>query len=167
MKQRLALLVALLVVIPALAASTQSGGSSDAARIEKLFVGTYRLVSFVSFDQSGPRPQDYAGGRISYDQQGRMSAQLMRAGRATLEGTPPTADARAAAYSTYTSYYGTYEIDVEKGAVTHHVESALNPNWVGTPLVRYYKFSDDGKQLLLTVKSGDRVTSTLTWERLP
>jgi hypothetical protein len=32
--------------------------------------------------------------------------------------------------------------------------------------VRYYAFSEDENQLTLSVKSGERVTQTLTWVRV-
>ena len=80
----------------------------------------------------------------------------------------PTAQAeRAAAYSTYTAYYGKYSLNTATGAVTHHVEGSVNPNWVKTDLVRYYAFSDDGNRLMLSLKNAEgRVTGTLTWERM-
>ncbi len=51
--------------------------------------------------------------------------------------------------------------------MTHHVEGALNHNWVKTDLVRWYTFAPDGNQLMLSIKNAEgRVTGTLTWERL-
>ena len=40
------------------------------------------------------------------------------------------------------------------------------PDWIGTDQVRHYGFSDDGKPLTLSLKTGDRLTQTLTWERV-
>jgi len=137
--------------------------ASDAAR--KRFVGNWKLVSYQAFSETGEaRTLDYDGGRIMYDDRGYMAAQLMRSGRAT--SAPATDEERAAAFRGYTAYYGTYEIDEAKGVVTHHVEGALSPQWPGTTLVRYYAFSEDGKRLTLSIKTGDRTTGTLTWERL-
>jgi hypothetical protein len=50
--------------------------------------------------------------------------------------------------------------------VTHHVVGSSYPHWVGSDQVRYFKLSEDGKTLELSVKSGARVTSTLTWRRV-
>jgi hypothetical protein len=101
-----------------------------------------------------------------YDAAGNMSAQLMRSERKPL-ATPSTEPERAAAYATYTAYYGKFTIDPGLAKVTHHVEGALNHNWVKTDLVRYYAFSPDGNQLMLSIKNAEgRVTGTLTWERL-
>jgi hypothetical protein len=48
----------------------------------------------------------------------------------------------------------------------HHVIGSSFPHWVGSDQVRYFKLSADGKMLELSVKSGSRVTSTLTWRRV-
>ena len=151
-----------LYVITAAAQSTASG-----AEVQKRFVGHWRLVKFENFDEKGvARLAAYDGGRIMYDTGGNMSAQLMRSERKPL-ATPSTEPERAAAYATYTAYYGKYTIDPALGKVTHHVEGALNHSWVKTDLVRYYAFAPDGNQLMLSIKNAEgRITGTLTWERL-
>jgi hypothetical protein len=135
--------------------------------VRQQFIGHWRLVKFELFDDKGvAREAGYESGRIMYDADGNMSAQLMRAGRKRLS-QPATEPERAAAYSTYTGYYGRYTIDPSEAKVTHAVEGALNPNWVKTDLVRYYAFSPDGTQLQLSLRNAEgRVTGTLTWARL-
>lgn len=138
------------------------------AEVQKQFVGHYRLLKFENFDDKGEtRVAEYDGGRIVYDAAGNMSAQLMRSNRKPLS-SPATEPERAAAYATYTAYYGKYTIDPSVGKVTHHVEGSANPNWVKTDLIRWYAFSADGNQLMLSIKNAEgRVTGTLTWERIP
>ena len=140
---------------------TAQGASPPAPR----FVGAWRLLSFQSFDQSGTaRPGNYDVGFIVYDASGRMSAQLMHSSNKA--GAPLTADAdRAAAYRRYLGYWGPFTVDEAKSIVVHHVEGSSNPSWVGSEQVRYYSFAADGR-LTLSVKSGERVTSTLVWERI-
>lgn len=135
--------------------------------MQKRFAGNWRLASFVNFDENGAaRDAGYEGGRIMYDAVGNMAAQLMRVNRKPLSPQPTDAE-RAAAYSTYIAYYGKVTVDPSQSKVTHHVEGSTNPNWVKTDLVRYYSFSEDGNQLMLSIKNpGGRVTGTLTWERL-
>jgi hypothetical protein len=101
-----------------------------------------------------------------YDAAGNMAAHLMRVNRRPL--SQPSTDAeRAASYASYVAYYGRITIDPVRSTVTHHVEGALNPNWVKTDLVRHYELSPDGTRLLLSVRNAQgRVTGTLTWERL-
>lgn len=144
-----------------------AGTSQEPGVIQRQFIGHWRLIAFENFDDKGvARDAGYASGRIIYDGNGNMSAQLMRTGRSPLS-QPSTESERAAAYSTYTAYYGKYTVDPTARSVTHAVEGAVNPNWVKTNLVRYYEFSADGRQLKLSLRNAEgRTTGTLTWERM-
>lgn len=134
--------------------------------VKERLIGAWGLVSFVSFDANGvSRPGAYDAGRIVYDASGQMSAHLMNS--ANKADTSPATDAdRSAAYRRYLGYYGPFTIDELTGIVIHHVVGASNPSWVGSNQVRYFKLSEDGNQLTLSVKNNDRVTSTLTWQRI-
>ena len=159
--------VTLVVLACGLAAvSVRAQQSSDAARVRAQLIGSYKLISYVSYDANGaPTTLPYSVGQISYDAAGRMSAHLMRSGRPRLT-TPGAPEAeRAAAFGTYIAYFGAYTIDADKHTVTHHVEGAMNPNMVGSNLVRHYEFSPDGKSLFLSVKDGERLTGKLQWDR--
>src|SRR5262249_58882218 len=71
-----------------------------------------------------------------------------------------------AAYMGYIAYYGTYEVASDGRTVTHHVEGALNPAWVGGDQVRRLRF--DGERLVLSTevkKNDEGVTHQVTWER--
>lgn len=162
MRQRIALAVIVLCAATSL-------NAEQAVGVQRQLVGNWRLVKFENFDEKGvARPSAYTSGRIMYDAAGQMAAQLMQSGRKPLS-TPPIETERAAAYSSYLSYFGRYTVDPSNSTVTHHVEGSTNPNWVGTPthLVRTYAFSADGNRLMLSVKNASgRVTGTLTWERI-
>ena len=110
-----------------------------------------------------------AKGQIMYTENGRMSAILMRPDRPRFQlphlhrGTPD--EIREAALG-YVSYGGSFDLVDE--VVTHHVEFALFPNWIGTDLVR--EVSWDGDQLVLTgapemTTSGSKVVNRLFWRR--
>jgi Lipocalin-like domain len=148
------------------ALSVRAQQSPDTARVRQQLIGSYTLISYVAYDPKGAvTTLPYSVGQISYDAAGRMSAQLMRSGRVKLT-TPGASEAeRAAAFGTYIAYFGAYTIDADKHTVTHHVEGAMNPNMVGSNLVRHYEFSADGKSLFLSVKDGERVTGKLQWDR--
>ena len=149
------------LLILSTAVSAQTPGD-----IQRRLVGHWRLITFENFDEKGAaRPAQWDTGRIMYDAAGNMSAQLMNSKRNPLS-QPATEAERAASYSGFVAYYGRYTIDPALNRITHHVEGALNPNWVKTDLVRYYAFSADGNRLMLSIKNGDRVTGTLTWERI-
>jgi hypothetical protein len=173
---RRSLIAALLIGAVGGPALAQSPSADTAARA---LVGTWRLVAFESRDSAGalvrplgPRPQ----GRLSYDERGRMSAHLMNPDRPRLAGGDRAlgtdADVRAA-FIGYLAYYGRYSADPARGIVTHHVEGASFPNWVGVDQLRYYRLSREvGRDRLTIVTppmpvSGRQVTTTLVWEREP
>lgn len=135
-------------------------------QVRQQLVGAYKLVWYDTFDRSGAVTRTpYTVGQIMYDQAGRMSAQLMRPDRPKFAGAQATEAERAAAYAGLISYFGRYELDVQKRTVTHYVEGDLNPNSVGAVRVRHFEFSPDGKSLFLEVREGDRVVGRLQWDR--
>jgi hypothetical protein len=135
--------------------------ADDAVRKE--LAGEWTLVKYEIFGENGQtRPGNYDIGRINYGDR-EMSAHLMRSGRP--KETPATEAARAAAFQGYLGYFGPYTVDADKKIVVHHVAGSSLPNWIGTEQVRHYAFSSDGKQLTLSLKAGERITQTLTWER--
>lgn len=146
--------------------SVVHGASASAADVKARLIGSWRLVSWIAFDEKGTsRPGSYDTGQVIYDASGQMSAHLMRAsGR---KAAAPTSDAeRVAAYNSYLAYYGPFTIDEARGSVVHHVRGSSLPHWVGTDQVRYYTLSDNDKRLQLAVKNGERVTQLLSWERV-
>jgi hypothetical protein len=111
------------------------------------FVGRWRLGSLVARADDGsvtyplgPNPE----GSLLYTAGGWMAAQLSATGRAEL----PTDDvrggseaARAAAYSSYFAYCGTYEVSGD--TIVHRVAMSLLPNWVGSSQTRYFEVHGD------------------------
>ena len=131
-------------------------------------VGSWRLLSYETVEQDGRRAAPFgpAVGRLQYDDRGNMAGQVMRPDRAPVELGDGAAQQVRAAYIGYIAYFGTYEVAPDGGTVTHHVEGALNPAWVGGDQVRGVRF--DGDRLVLTAevpKAGKVVTHVLTWER--
>jgi hypothetical protein len=130
-------------------------------------LGTWRLVSWQSIAEDGtvsyPLGED-AVGQLMYDDNDRVSAQLVRSGQHKFDSDDwreAGADERAAAWLNYFGYFGTFSVDTEQGAVTHHIESGWFPNLVGTQQVRYYRF--EGPQLVLDADTAwDKVR--IIWE---
>ena len=150
---RVLALVALLFGIAA--ASLVAQQRADAARVRQQLIGSYKLISYVTYDQNGnTTKRPYSAGQISYDAAGRMSAQLM-----------PERPTSGSVTANYIAYFGRYEIDADKGVVTHHVEGSVSPNMLGAAMPRYYEFSPDGATLFLQTKNGERVTGRLQWDR--
>ena len=163
MKWLTSLVVAAAIAAPA--AQNPGGSSAAAAAAKRRLVGNWKLVKYEIFDPAGPtRPRAFDVGRLMYDEQGEMAAHLMRSGRPREAATTETA--RAAAYQAYLGYFGPFTIDPDKQIVVHHVVGSSRPDWIGSEQVRYYGFPADNT-LTLSLKSGDRVTQTLTWVRAP
>jgi hypothetical protein len=110
-------------------------------------------------------------GRITYDNAGRMSAQLMRPGRRStvapgtsfVTGNASAEEIREAVEG-FIAYYGTFDVDESARTVIHHVQACLVPSWVGTDLKRTYRF--DANRLVLTASATTGMLE-LVWEREP
>lgn len=137
------------------------------------FLGSWRLVSseFKLSDGNilyplGPR----VVGRLHYDVDGGMSAQLYRAGRTAFsQGDQATATDKEIreAYTSSVCYFGRYQLDVEKQTITHFVEGSLFPNWIDGEQLRNFRF-EDGKLHLSTppiLMNNVMQTGELVWER--
>ena len=136
--------------------------------LNERLIGSWRLVSYQTLDGAGRRGEPYAAavGRLTYDDRGNMSGQVMRPDRARVAVGIGNAQSVRAAYIGYIAYFGSYEVASDGATVVHRVEGALNPEWVGGTQVRKLKF--DGDRLVLSAdvrKGADIVTHTLTWER--
>ena len=137
------------------------------------FVGTWRLLECYGKWSDGRISYPYGDkpeGQLIYDGHGNFSGQIAGSGRPAFEtgnllkGNPEEINT---AFEGYIAYYGTYEVDEAKGQVTHHVQSALFPNWIGDTQTRNFEF--EGKKLRLNTQpiKGSRadLTNTLLWER--
>ncbi|CAN5735230.1 hypothetical protein BH18ACI5_BH18ACI5_06920 [soil metagenome] len=136
----------------------------------QLLVGNWTLVSYLTEHPDGSRGKPYgeAVGRLSYDEHGHMSGQVMRPGRMQVApGEWGTQQVRSA-YAGYIAYFGTYTVRPSGDVVVHHVLGALNPAWVGGDQVRRMRF-EDGLLILSTEvpKGGVLVNHVLTWRKLP
>ena len=101
-----------------------------------------------------------------------MAAQLYDPRRGKFGALPQAASpelVKAAFIGGY-SYYGTFDVDTAAQTVTHHVEGANNPDWIGGNLVRAYRFIGKNRVSLtiLTNFDGAKVVngSVLVWERV-
>lgn len=117
-----------------------------------------------------------AHGVISYSPGGRMSAILMKSGRAPLAGKSlikASDQEKLSVVDGYVSYAGRWR--VENDHVIHSVDFSLLPNWIGTDLVRKiswtteYSADSEPAQLILSTapeptSSGKMVVNRLRWK---
>ncbi len=137
------------------------------------FVGTWSLESFHATVPNGEAVHplgESVVGRITYHADGRMSVQIMSRGRAPFSTEDPMRapiEEIAQAFATYIGYYGTFTVDWEAGEVTHHLEAASIPNWVGTDQIRKFEFGEGSLRLSTPpiLMDGVAAESVLLWRR--
>jgi lipocalin-like protein len=135
-------------------------------------LGEWMLVSWTGTDDGG-KPVKHGGGsptgELIYLPDGRVSVQIQYSGRSRFgsrEWTAGDEAERAAAYSTYNAYSGTFSLP-EPGVVVHHVEIAIHPDQPGMDKRREYVL--DGDELALRTQDVEVATgpasSVLSWRR--
>ena len=131
------------------------------------FAGAWTLAKIERFGADGellaPPVEDQVGYLI-YDPAGYMGVTIMQPDRQPFAGgrTPEQA---LAAYSTYTSYFGTFTVNEAQGFLTHHLEGSLNTRGAGSDYQRFFTFSEN--RLTLQPPAGQNGNTTqLTWEKL-
>ena len=124
---------------------------------EKL-IGTWKFKSMVFRTEGGKTMYPYGEhlfGILIYTVSGHMSTLLMNPDRKNFASDDlkvGTAEEIKQAYEKFDAYCGTYTVDENKGTVTHHVEGAKFPNWVGTDQVRYYELKGNRLEIKATIK---------------
>jgi hypothetical protein len=164
-------------VISALSLAPLAYASTSAAAERKKFIGVWKLMSGVSTDEVSGEVRYPWGknpvGRLSYDEAGRVFAQLMNPGRRSVGGMSNRGAAAAIADASaddmremltgFNAYFGTFDIDEPSRTVIHHLQSALIPSWVGTDQRRKYEFS--GRDRLIILNTASQATYRLVWQR--
>ena len=132
-------------------------------------VGTWGLVSFESESQATGEREPVLGknptGYIIFTPERRLMLVITGEGR----NAPKTDQDRAALLKSMIAYTGMYRIEGDKRITK--VDVSWNPEWVGTELVRFFRFDGDRLQIisewLPSVVRPERgnVRAILTWER--
>src|SRR4051812_5360898 len=111
-------------------------------------VGAWTLLSASATDDLGRRNDapfgENAAGRLIYTADGRISVMVSHGGRQLLSNEDlsiATPAERAEAFRTFNAYAGSYTLTGDR--ITHHVEIASLPNWVGRELVRMVRCRND------------------------
>lgn len=150
-------------------------GASGWAQASAKLVGTWQLRSMVRPDSSGgsqPYWDERPLGQIIYTADGHMAAQLYDSRRPRLGVWWERAEPGAAhtAFVGLVTYFGTYTVDTIANTVTHELRGAMAPDWIGTKLVRGFRFlSPDRIELrVITDASGQQVSNgtVLVWDRV-
>jgi hypothetical protein len=164
-------MVAALSFAPFAHAASRSGAE------RKKFIGVWKLVSGVAkHEVTGAIRYPWGRnpvGRLSYDEAGRVFAQLMNPDRRSVGGAANRGAASAIESASaeemremltgFNAYFGTFEIDEQSKTVIHHLQSALIPSWVGSNQRRQYEFSSKGELVILNTASQEAYR--LVWQR--
>jgi hypothetical protein len=127
------------------------------------FIGSWTLNSFELRLKSGEARKplgEHPVGRILYQRNGQMSAQLMHSEPAAFASGDPlqaTLEEASRAWREYTGYWGTFTVDPEAPIVTHHIEGCSFPNWIGQNQIRSFRF--EGDRLILGADSPDWIAT--------
>ncbi|MEJ7749041.1 MAG: lipocalin-like domain-containing protein [Candidatus Limnocylindrales bacterium] len=137
-------------------------------------VGSWRLRRWLAIADDGSESSpmgETPDGLLAYTADRTMIGIMGPGHRPTFgsdDVTGGTDEERAAAFATFIAYGGGYE--VEGDSVTHHVESSLFPNWIGTVQRRRWEVDPSGMWLTLTspplVLQGASRVQRLIWERV-
>jgi len=135
-------------------------------------LGEWTLLSWTGIDAQGARVAHGGAspsGELVYLENGRMAVQIQHDDRVPFgsrDWTAGTGEERAAAYSTYNAYCGTFSVPAP-GVVVHHVELAIHPDHPGMDKRR--EFELEGDQLTLRTQDVEtpegHATSELIWRR--
>ena len=145
---------------------------ADKALIDSL-LGRWRLVGAWAVAPNGTDVVPAYGdappdGMIRYDADGRMMAMITSGNRALIDGDRQSAppEQRAAAFADCLGYAGRWVIEGER--ITHHVELATVPNWVGTDLVRFISWQGDQLRLRTApqMHKGELAVIDLLWQKM-
>lgn len=103
---------------------------------------------------------DDATGLIIYSADGYMTA-ITRRGDRTLPDVPD-AEAKAAAFDSYLNYGGRWTLS--GNTVTHHIEHAADPRWVGVSRDRTIEYQGD--RMVFSGLAGDgKTNAVIVWRR--
>jgi hypothetical protein len=127
-------------------------------------IGAWTLEGTFVEDADGKRTPtwgDNPKGIIIYTADGHMTA-ITRRGDRTLPASGSSADDKAAAFDTYLNYAGRWSL--AGNVVTHHIQHALDPNWVGSDRDRTIDFQGD--RMVFSGLAGDGKTNAIIiWRR--
>ena len=127
-------------------------------------VGVWTLEDTYAEDDDGNRTPalgDNPQGRIMYTSDGYMTAMTGRGDR-QLPATGASEADKAAAFDSYMNYAGRWTL--RDNVVTHQIEYATNPNWIGT--TRERSIDHQGDRMVFSGLAADGVTrGIIIWRR--
>lgn len=140
--------------------ATTDWNANEGRAAPHFLIGAWSLVECIEILPDGSMRYPLGNGalgQVVYTADGRMSAQIVRAGRPMFpsddyRGAP--AEIAAEAFQNYFGYFGRYEVDAGAGTVTHFIEGAWLPNLENTAQVRTFRLEEERLVLEATTPWG-------------
>jgi hypothetical protein len=141
--------------------------------MKQKLAGAWRLVSSEFRNSQGDMFYplgEGALGQVIFTESGFMSGQLLRKDRpsfASGDQSSGTPEEIKVAFEGFVSYYGPFELDLEKGKLITHVEGSMFPNWIGNDQERFFELQEDRLILKTTpiLLGEEEFVGVLTWQR--
>ena len=143
------------VGLPLATAGDDRAGGNARAKLQAKLVGSWKLRSFVSRgagEVGYPLGKD-AVGKLTYTRDGHVWALVARRG---VPKNLPDAN----------WYTGTYDIDVERRTIVHHVQFGSIAAWEGGDQPRLYRLRRNRLTLSIPATAPGGATSILRWTKL-
>lgn len=134
------------------------------------FIGSWELKEWTAESTDGQTVFPYgedAKGRLTYDEFGNMSVQIMKNNRAIFLSEDPLQaqpEEVLEAYNGFIAYCGNYNVNPSSKQVVHQIKLSSFPNWVGQNQIRYFEFNKD--KLILSTDIIGSSQHKLIWRKM-
>jgi hypothetical protein len=131
-------------------------GADAKAKVARHLEGSWRLLSFALRSPDGALSYPYgkdAVGKLTYTRDGNQWATVAR--RGVSKNLPDAL-----------WYTGSFDINLKRREIVHHVQYSSISAWEGTDLVRGFKLRDGRLTLTIAPPSPGGQTGVLKWKRL-
>jgi hypothetical protein len=143
-------------------------------KIEKTFIGFWKLVSVENTDSEGSKTFPYGTnpkGTLFFDEKGNYAIQIYKNERQKIvsgDKNKCTPEENAAIVQGCNSHFGQYEIDSLSKTILFKIETASFPNWEETEQNRSYVYHNNELEYFVvnTTQGGKSVTAKVVWKKL-
>ena len=136
----------------------------------KKFIGSWALVKWTADvnDETEVFPfGEDAIGRITYEDNGNMSVQIMKNNRLHFHSEDPLQakpNEVIVAFKEFISYCGSFKVYNNPDQVVHHIKISSFPNWIGQNQIRKFEFKEN--TLILSTDTIGSSKHKLVWQKM-
>jgi len=145
-----------------------------AQKIEKTFIGSWKLISVENTNSDGNKTFPYGTdvkGALFFDEKGNYAIQIYKNDRPKIvsgDKNKCTPEENAAIVQGSNSHFGKYEINAMDKTITFKIETASFPNWEQTEQKRSYNYNNNKLEYIVvnTTQGGKSLTAKVVWEKI-